>query len=37
VLQAEFEPYQWTAEERALADRLAREKYATAAWNRRII
>ena len=35
-LGARFEPYALTREERALAERLAREKYATVRWNQRV-
>jgi lipoate-protein ligase A len=36
VLEAEFTPYELTAAERALACQLAREKYSTLAWNKRL-
>ena len=36
VLRAEFTSYELTAEERALAEKLTREKYATDAWNHRV-
>jgi lipoate-protein ligase A len=35
VLDAGFQPYELTAEERALAEKLMREKYSTDAWNHR--
>lgn len=35
ALNAEFAAYELTTAERALAEQLTREKYATAAWNRR--
>lgn len=35
VLGAEFVPYELTDNERALAEKLACEKYSTAGWNRR--
>jgi lipoyl(octanoyl) transferase len=36
VLQAEFERYELTPVELALAEKLAREKYSTAAWNQKL-
>lgn len=36
VLAAEFTPYELTAAEQSLAAQLAREKYATETWNKRI-
>ena len=36
ILHAAFTPYELTAEETALAEKLAREKYATNTWNKRI-
>jgi len=36
ALSADFTPYELTADERALAEKLTREKYSTDAWNRRI-
>ncbi len=35
VLTVEFAPYELTPTERALAEKLATEKYSTAAWNQR--
>jgi lipoate-protein ligase A len=36
TLGVEFEPYTLSSAERALAESLAREKYSTDAWNRRV-
>ena len=36
VLGVEFQPYELTPEERALADQLAAGKYGTEPWNRRV-
>jgi lipoate-protein ligase A len=36
VLGADFTTYELTADERALAEKLTREKYATDAWNHRL-
>lgn len=35
VLHAEFQPYELTENERALAEKLMSEKYSTDTWNRR--
>jgi lipoate-protein ligase A len=37
VLLADFQPYELTTTERALAEELVRTKYATEAWNRRTV